>query len=314
MTVSEPVPGAVRRKPMTGPVVAVDLGGTRMRVAVVGPGGTVLARRAEPTPRKAACPDALIRLIAGMLDPAVPRCAVIGVPGRVEYGAGRLEHAPNLPASWIPVLTEAELSGVLRIPVALANDADLAAVGEACFGAGRGFRDIVYLTFSTGVGAGVMLDGRLVHGRRSLAEVGHMVIDQSAAAREEPATLEALASGTALARRAADAGIEGGAPEVVQRVRAGDDVAAGLWAQLVQAAAIGVGNVAQLYSPEVVVIGGGLGRVGDLLLEPIRQHLRTHGPSGVRVEVVGAALGDDAGLAGAAGWGHAFLPGGPGHE
>ena len=99
----------------------------------------------------------------------------------------------------------------------------------------------------------------------------------------------------------------------LQRVRAGDDIAAGLWAELVQAAAVGMGNVAQLYSPEVVVIGGGLGRVGDLLLEPIRQHLRTHGPSGLRVEVVGAALGDDAGLAGAARWGDAFMRGGPGH-
>src|SRR3954447_1482888 len=101
---------------MTAPVLAVDLGGTRMRVAVAAPGGAVLARRVEPTPRQAACPDALLGLVAGMLDRALPGRAVIGVPGRVEYGTGRLEHAPNLPATWIPVLTEAELSGVLGIP------------------------------------------------------------------------------------------------------------------------------------------------------------------------------------------------------
>src|SRR5690349_11300713 len=86
MVVSEAVPGAVRRPPMIGPVLAVDLGGTRMRVAVVAPGGAVLARRVEPTPRQAACPDALLGLVAGMLDPALPGRAVIGVPGRVEYG------------------------------------------------------------------------------------------------------------------------------------------------------------------------------------------------------------------------------------
>jgi glucokinase len=96
---------------------------------------------------------------------------------------------------------------------------------------------------------------------------------------------------------------------VVRRVRAGDAAAGGLWAALVQAAAVGVGNVAQLYSPEVIVIGGGLGRVGNLLLDPIREHLRSYGPSGLRVEVVGAALGDDAGLVGAAGWEEAFAPG-----
>lgn len=297
------------RKPLAGPVLTVDLGGTRMRVAVVGPAGAVLARGVEPTPRQAACPDALLALVDGMLDPTSLKRAVVGVPGRVEYSSGRLEHAPNLPATWLPVLTETELSGIFGIPVALANDADLAAVGEARFGAGRGFGDVAYLTLSTGVGAGVVLGGQLVHGHRSLAEVGHMVIDWAAAARGEPATLEALASGTALARLAVDAGIEGGAPEVVRRVRAGDAAAGGLWAALVQAAAVGVGNVAQLYSPEVIVIGGGLGRVGNLLLDPIREHLRSYGPSGLRVEVVGAALGDDAGLVGAAGWEEAFAPG-----
>jgi glucokinase len=312
MVRSGTVPSVVGRNAITGPVLAVDLGGTRMRVAVVAPGGALLAHRVEPTPREAACPDALLALVAGMLDPTPAGLAVVGVPGRVDYASGRLEHAPNLPATWMPVLAETELSSILGVPVSLANDADLAAVGEARFGAGRGFRDVVYLTLSTGVGAGVVLGGRVVHGRRSLAEVGHMVIDRAAAARGEPATLEALASGTALAGLAAQAGIEGGGPEVVRRVTAGDRVATGVWAQVVRAAAIGVANLAQLYSPEVIVIGGGLGRVGDVLLDPIRDHLRGHGPPGMAVEVVGAALGDDAGLAGAAGWEEAFVRGKPG--
>ena len=291
---------------MIEPVLSVDLGGTRMRAAVVAPGGAVLRRRVEPTPRRAACPDALLALMAGFLETTGVAEAVVGVPGRVDYATGRLEHAPNLPPGWAPALSEERLSSLLGVPVALANDADLAAVGEARFGAGRHYRDVVYLTLSTGVGAGVVLDGHLVHGRRSLAEVGHTVIDREAAAAGQPATLEDLASGTALARLAADAGLAGDGAAVVRLVQTGHPGARAVWDRVVEAAAIGVANLAHLYSPDVVVIGGGLGRVGSLLLDPIRAHLARHGPRGLTVDVVGAALGDDAGLAGAAGWRESF--------
>jgi glucokinase len=288
------------------PVLSVDLGGTRMRAAVVAPGGAVLRRRVEPTPQRAACPDALLALMAGFLETTGVAEAVVGVPGRVDYATGRLEHAPNLPSGWAPALSEERLSSVLAVPVALANDADLAAVGEARFGAGRHYRDVVYLTLSTGVGAGVVLDGHLVHGRRSLTEVGHTVIDREAAAAGEPATLEDLASGTALARLAAEAGLAGDGAAVVRLVRTGHPGARAVWDRVVEAAAIGVANLAHLYSPDVVVVGGGLGAVGRLLLDPIRAYLARRGPRGLTVDVVGAALGDDAGLAGAAGWRESF--------
>ncbi len=90
------------------------------------------------------------------------RAAVIGVPGRIDHMAGALEHAPNLPSHWPGALHEALLTDHLGVPVSLANDADLATVGEACFGAGRGAADVVSITVSTGVGAGVLLGGRLV--------------------------------------------------------------------------------------------------------------------------------------------------------
>lgn len=287
---------------LTRPVLGVDLGGTRMRAAVVAPGGGVVQRRVEPTPRDATCPEALLALVAGLLGGADCEVAVVGVPGRVDYRAGRLETAPNLPPGWVASLSEEQLSSALGLPVTLANDADLAALGEARFGAGRPYEDVVYVTLSTGVGAGVVLGGRLLHGRRSLAEAGHMVIEQAAVTRREPATFEDLASGTALARLAGEAGMEGGGPEVVRRVEAGDPAARVVWERVTDAAATGVTNLAHLYSPQAVVVGGGLGRVGDLLLEPIRLHLGEHGPSGLTVDVVGADLGDDAGLAGAAAW------------
>jgi glucokinase len=292
---------------MIEPVLAVDLGGTRMRVAVVAPGGALLRRRVEPTPRlPAACPDALLALMAGFLETTGVAEAVVGVPGRVDYATGRLENAPNLPPGWAPALNEERLSSLLGVPVALANDADLASVGEARFGAGRHYRDVVYLTLSTGVGAGVVLDGRVVHGQRSLAEVGHTVIDREAWVAGRPATLEDLASGTALARLAGDAGLARDGAAVVRLVQTGHAGARAIWDRVVGAAAIGVANLAHLYSPDVVVIGGGLGRVGNLLLDPIRAHLARHGPRGLTVDVVGAALGDDAGLAGAAGWRESF--------
>jgi glucokinase len=137
--------------------LAVDLGGTRMRAALVTPEGEVASRRTMTTPQDAACPDALMGLVGDVLAGADVADAVIGVPGRVDHRRGRLEHAPNLPPHWPAALDERLLSERFGVAVALANDADVAAVGEAYFGAGRPYADVVYLTISTGVGAGVLL-------------------------------------------------------------------------------------------------------------------------------------------------------------
>lgn len=285
-------------------VLAVDLGGTQMRAALVGPTGTVEVRRSRPTPQDEECPDALVTLAGDLLDREIADRAVIGVPGRVDYREGRLEHAPNLPPRWPGALHADALSDRLGVPVSIANDADAAAVGEACFGVGRGHEDVVYVTFSTGVGAGVVLGGRLVAGRRSGAELGHTVLDLSSLRAGGPATVEELASGTALERLASDRGLPPDGAELVEQVRAGDDAASSVWEIVVEAVATAVVNLAHLYSPSVIVLGGGLGRNGDLLLGPVRRQLAELGPSQptepVAIEV--AALGDDAGLVGAAGW------------
>jgi glucokinase len=284
--------------------LAVDLGGTQMRAAVATPDGELLLRRAQPTPRGAACPDALMELVGDVLaDQPVDR-AVIGVPGRVDRRRGRLEHAPNLPPHWPDALVEHPLAQRLGIPVALANDADLAAVGEAYFGAGRGHADIVYLTVSTGIGAGVLLDRRLVAGSRSLAEIGHTVVDLTAGRRGAPASFEGLASGTALGRRAELVGLPGDGARVVELVHQGQPAANRVWHELVDVLAVGVTNLAFLFTPSAIVLGGGVGRNGDLLLEPIQHALDHHGPPNLAepIEVFVADLGDDAGLVGAAAW------------
>jgi glucokinase len=284
--------------------LAVDLGGTQMRAALVDGEGVLHERHAEPTPQDASCPDALLALSGDVLDTGNVQQAVIGVPGRVDYRTGRLEDAPNLPPHWADDLTEELLAEHLGVAVSLANDADLAAVGEAYFGAGRGHADTVYLTVSTGVGAGVVLGGRLVAGSRSLAEAGHTVIDRAAARRGEPATFEDLGSGTALERRAQEAGLPADGARIVELVHAGDRAATRIWDDLVAVITVGITNLAFLFSPSVVVLGGGVGRNGDLLIAPIRDHLERHGPPGLPtpIEVVVAGLGDDAALVGAAAW------------
>lgn len=297
---------------MDASVVAVDLGGTRMRAALVDPSGTIGYRCVRPTPRDATCPDALLSLMGEIrrTTGAPPSAAVIGVPGRVDHRDGRLEFAPNLPPTWGPSLAEAYLSGVLGLPVSLANDADLATAGEYVFGAGRGggVRDLLYVTVSTGIGAGVILDGCLAHGRRSIAEAGHTILDRMAASRDEPATLEQLGSGTALARLAAERGLTDlpGA-ELLGRAASGDPVAAEVWRSAAEAVGMGVASLAHLFAPELVVVGGGVGNTG-ILLGPIRGALERFGPRGLPqpIAVTVATLGDDAGLMGAAAWPSVF--------
>ncbi len=284
------------------PTLAIDLGGTRMRAARVDATGQILAHKVVPTPRGDPEPGALLGLMREIGVGVAS--AVVGVPGRVDHRVGGLDHAPNLPPTWAPFLTERALGAVLGVPVHLANDADLAAVGEAYFGAGAAYDDTVYVTLSTGVGAGVLLGRRLVRGRRSLAEVGHCVLDLSAAARGLPSTFEQLASGTSVARTAAWMGTPGDAARIVRLAAAGDALAQRVLDTAIQAACVGVRNLAFTFSPEVIILGGGFGLVGEVLWGPIRATLATHGPPGLPTPIVvtGAALGDAAGLVGAAAW------------
>ena len=285
-----------------GETLAVDLGGTNMRAAAVDASGAILDRAIVPTPRDAATLDPFLVLVEELAARHEIEHAVVAVPGRVDHERGLLLHAPNLPACWPPLLTRGALEEALGRPVALANDADVAAVGEARFGAGRGHGDVVYLTISTGVGAGILVGGRLVLPRYSGGEVGHSVVEGALAAAGEDGTVEGLGSGTAINRAARAAGLDAIGPEIVRLVTAGDPVARHVWDEAMYAVALGVVNLAHLVAPTIVVIGGGAGRNGELVHAPIRAALERLGPAGPRAEVVGAALGDDSGLIGAAAW------------
>ena len=271
-------------------VLAVDLGGSRLRAAVFDAGGEIVHKAVVPTPRDD--PGVLVTAMRDALSTAGVEvaAAVVGVPGVVSYANGTVLRIPNLPG-WEGQISAERLSKALGLPVLLANDADLAALGEYHFGAGKGAADMVYATSSTGVGAGVIIGGRLLHGALSLAEAGHTVIEHGTGE-----TVEQLGSGTALERLA---GVD--AATVEERARAGDETAQRQFRAVADAFATGTFNLAHCFMPERIVIGGGMSRAGDLLLSPVRERLARCAPNCpiAACEVAIAANGDDAGLIGA---------------
>lgn len=297
---------------MTATTVAVDLGGTHIRAALVAEDGTVLHTDRCPTPVDDPKPTVIPELVAQVAARAGESAAgnndaadraVVGVAGVVDHDAEKLIAAPNLPQQWIASLNEDWLSGAIGLPVAMANDADLAAVGEARFGAGGGARDVVYVTISTGVGAGLVVADKLVRGRLSGGELGHCVIDRVAASKGEPCTVEDLGSGTAIEREAEAAGITERGAALAELVRNGTQPALDIWNAAIEAVGIGVASLAWIVAPEVVVIGGGVGMNHDLVLPMIEQQLIEHGPENAgAINVATAQLGDGAALAGAAAW------------
>ncbi|MEM7338922.1 MAG: ROK family protein [Actinomycetota bacterium] len=297
----------------TPATVAIDLGGTNVRAAVVAADGTVVARAQRPTPPDDPQPTALVELVTEVCATAgdAPVAgAVVGVPGIVDHDENALDRAPNLPQAWIPWLRGSWLGEHMGLDVSLANDADLAAVGESAFGAGRRFRDVAYVTISTGVGAGVVVGGRLVRGRNSGGEIGHTVIDHRAALAGRPSTVEELGAGPAIAAAAASAGIAERDAALADLVRSGHPAATEVWNAAIEAVGIGITNLAWLVSPQVVVIGGGVGRNIDIVAPPIERILAARGPAtDTPIQVAVVELGDDAALAGAAAWFDAIAAG-----
>lgn len=316
---------------VNGPVaLVVDLGGTNLRVAACAPDGRFLRREKQST-NASDGPDVvldrlidLLRDVRGELG-SVDVCGLaVAAPGPLDPWRGVMLKAPNLPG-WLDVPLRARLESALNLPVQVGNDGNLAALGEWRYGAGRGTRHLVYYTVSTGVGSGVISHGRLVLGHNGLAvELGHVPVtrDGPRCGCGAHGCLEAVASGSAIARRARELLADGrpsslavmlpeeiGADDVAQAAEAGDTLAA----ELLRDAAIWIGHgvTGALYAfhPELVVIGGGVSRIGARLFGPVRQVVAERAMPGFaeRLRIVPVELGDDAGLLGAAAL--AFEPG-----
>lgn len=304
--------------------LGLDLGGTKVAVGVVTSRGEVLSRAQAFTADLRADGDPLaniIHLARQVLTPAGGtglRGVGVALPGPTDRDSLRLLAAPTIPEIEGVALGPA-FEAAFGCPAAGDNDANGAALAESRFGAGAGSRQVVYFTISTGIGGGIVADGRVVRGSRGTsAEFGHQVIlpiGGPACDCGGNGCLEALASGRGIARRASLAlsrrpsnGTVAqpeppGAAWVAGQARAGEAWAADVWRETALYLGIGISNVINVLDPDVVVLGGGVAAgAGDLLLEPVKDMVRSRCmPSLCReVPIRLAALGSEVGIVGAA--------------
>ncbi|HTC68537.1 MAG TPA: ROK family protein [Acidothermaceae bacterium] len=292
-------------------VLAVDMGGTKIAVGIVDPDGRVVVRSRTPTPIDSDAEvvwSALLEAIDALPD--VDRVAAVGVGcgGPMVWPAGRVSPL-NIPAWRGFPLRDRIQQRFPDLPVRVHNDAACFAAAEHWRGAGRSVDDMLGMVVATGVGAGLVMDGRLVDGRTGNAgHIGHVVVDSAG----PPCTcggrgcLEAIARGPALAAWAVQNGWrasgDGSARALADDARGGDPIAVAAFARGGRAIGIALASTASLLDLALVVIGGGVVQAGELLLAPVRRALGEH--SGVEflrdLKVVPSGLGLDAGLVGAA--------------
>ena len=293
-------------------VVALDVGGTAMKCALIGPDGTV--RHAERHPTDAgrgpeAVTGTILDVAAGLADRAraeglTPVAAGVAVPGVVDEAAGVAVWSSNVGFRDVPLRDL--VSGRLGLPAVIGHDVRVGGVAEARVGAGRGVRHVLFVAIGTGIAAAHVVDGRAYPGAHGAAgELGHVVVRPGGpdCGCGACGCLESLASASAIARRYASLAPASGrltAAEIAVRAAAGEPLAAEVWRDAVAALADGLVIAQALYDAELVVLGGGLAEAGEALLAPLRDAVARgvtfhHPPRLAR-----AALGDSAGCRGAA--------------
>jgi glucokinase len=310
---------------MSDPVVAsVDLGGTNIRVAVGTRDGGIQADTKQPT-RSHEGPLAVLQRIAEMVNTLAagigrkPSALGVGVPGLADLASGVVKFLPNLATEWRNVPARAVLEPAVGCPVYLLNDARAATLGELTFGLGRGVETMIVFTLGTGIGGGVVVDGRLRLGPLGAAgEIGHQTIlpDGPPCGCGSRGCLETLASGPAISAEGSRLMQSGNAPTLYEMC--GGDVAAVSPATMGRAARAGDTNVARAIEraaewlgiaaanlvatlhPDLIVLAGGVAELDDLLIVPMRETIRRR----VRIfptddlRVARSSLGDAAGLLG----------------
>ncbi len=304
-------------------LIAVDLGGTQIRAARYLAGGMQELRVALPTGAEDG-PEAVLQRIRSAIQQVWPqneRVAAIGIgaPGPVDYKRGIVRFAPNIPGfNQVPLRDK--LVEAFDVPVFVGNDADVAALGEHRFGAGQGVSSMIYLTISTGVGGGIIIDNKLFTGGNGMGgEIGHMVMDVNGVrcGCGSRGCLETLASGTAIARMARER-LEAGASSLIRDLVEGDLTR--ITAREVNQAAqqgdplaieifdlagtyLGAAIVSLMYviNPSLFVFGGSVTQAGELLFAPMRRAIEERAPAIYRenLRLATAALGGDVGLWGA---------------
>ena len=310
------------------PVVAIDLGGTKILAALVSVKNKVAAREYQPTLAdggQRAVVDRIFEPIDRLLGKSgikASRLEAIGIAaaGAIDSAKGLVTSSPHLP-DWRDVPLKQIVARMYKVDAFIINDASAAALGEHRLGAGRGVGNLVYLTVSTGIGGGIIINGRLYLGSSgSAGELGHMTIDVNGRRDRcgNIGCLELLASGTAIAEEAgrrlkegqtsalkqiAAGGIESiTAEDVAAAAQSGDLLSRDVIHQAAHYLGVGMVNIVNIFNPDMIIVGGGVARMGELLLEPVRQVVlkRAFELPARAVRIVTAQLGDDAGVLGAA--------------
>jgi glucokinase len=313
----------------SSPVLAVDIGGTKILMAVFTPAGKMLAKEVCPTlvdEGLAAVIERLCRSIGDFLkknslEPS--RLAGIGIAcaGGIDTGRGVVvTPSPNMP-DWVDVPLADIFRKRFSVPALVINDASAAALGEHLYGVGKGVKDLVLFTLGTGIGGGIVADGKLYLGAVGGAgEFGHMTVDVNGprCGCGNTGCLEMLASGRAIERDAIGRLRQGAksslsemvnekieeitAAQVGEAARRGDSLACEVISRAAYYLGVGLVNAVNIFNPAMVVIGGGMAELGDLLIEPGRRMVveRAFSVSSRAVRIVPARLGNEAGVYGAA--------------
>jgi glucokinase len=307
--------------------VAIDMGGTQLRLALADRDLNLCSVVKESTDHSRG-PESIVDQVQRMLEEALQESGtegkalqrgVVASPGPLDTQTGIVHGAPNMPGWEGEVHLRSMLEDRLQIPIQPVNDANVAAVGEFRRGAGRGTRNLVYLTVSTGIGGGVIVEGRLLEGSKGMAgEIGHMTIDMHGPTCNcgNIGCLEVLASGTNIGRRFREALAAGGtsavtewldgrgatAADVARGAAEGDHLASTVWSDCMEALGFGVVNCIHIFNPDMVVLGGGVTNAGDLVFLPVLSVVDRYAMVLPRegVGIVRAELRDNAGLYGAA--------------
>ena len=305
--------------------IGIDVGGTNVKIALVDNKGKIIYSNSIPTRAEMGyeytinnMKEAITELIKETKsDPKNIESIGFGFPGQIDYQKGIVRLAPNIPG-WVNVPIAEIMEKEFGIPTRVDNDVRCAALGELNYGAGQGCDNLICITVGTGIGSGLVINGKLVRGASNAAgEIGHIKLDMNGGPLcgcGDRGCVEAFASGPSIVALAEEY-IKGGkstkyrelanpdiTPYIVsEAAKQGDPVAKRIFTIVGEYIGIGLASVVNLLNPEKIIIGGGVAAAGDLLLTPIKESLikRAMPIAGSAVEIVPAQLGNSAGVIGA---------------
>ncbi len=298
--------------PSAGSAIGIDFGHSHVRVAVADLAHRILCEREQaiavdedPVGSLDAAADLVRQTLAATTVAASSVIGVgMGVPGPVDHRTGRVGSTSILPG-WLGIMAGEEMERRLALPVVVDNDANLGALAESSWGAARGCENVVYIKVSSGIGAGLVLGGRLHRGANGTAgEIGHDIVDEAGPYCRcgNRGCLEAVAGGSAITEvlsRSRREQLTLG--QVLDLAEDGDLACRRVLAEVGRQLGVSVATLCNLVNPSRVVLGGLLARAGDLVLEPMRESVRRYGVDSAMdaVEIVPSVLGERAGVLGA---------------